>query len=169
MSMLATAKPWYRNRWPWLLMAGPAIVVVAGLVTAWLAWTTDDGVVADDYYKRGLVINRQFERLARGEALGLGAVLEIAPDGAMRLRLSGFAEREAPATVRARLTNATRAGEDRVATLERGGDGIYAGRVPPPPRGRWLVSVETDAWRLATVEVDGAVGEVRLGAARAVN
>jgi len=60
-------------------MAGPAIVVVASLFTAWLAWSTDDGVVADDYYKRGLVINRELERSARGEALRLGAVLRATP------------------------------------------------------------------------------------------
>ena len=27
------APPWYRQRWPWLLMAGPAIVVVASMYT----------------------------------------------------------------------------------------------------------------------------------------
>ena len=83
--------PWYRDRWPWLLMAGPIIVVVAGFGTAWLAWSTDDGVVADDYYKRGLVINRELERAGRGEMLRLSAVLAIAPDGAVRLELSGAA------------------------------------------------------------------------------
>ena len=169
MSIPILAKPWYRDRWPWLLMAGPMIVVVAGFATAWLAWSTDDGVVADDYYKRGLVINKELERSRRGEALGLGAVFELAPEGAVRLRLSGIADAAAPANVRAKLTNATRGGSDRVATLERGADGIYTGRMAPLPPGRWLVSVETDAWRLPTVEAGGAVGEVRLGAARAVD
>jgi len=169
MSVTIPAKPWYRDRWPWLLIAGPAIVVVAGLATAWLAWSTDDGVVADDYYKRGLVINRELERSARGEALGLGALLELTPDGAVRLRLSGLADGTAPASVRAKLTNATRAGSDRVATLERGADGVYTGSMAPLPPGRWLVSVETDAWRLPTVEAGGAVREVRLGVARAVD
>ena len=169
MSVTLPVKPWYRDRWPWLLIAGPAIVVVAGITTAWIAWSTDDGVVADDYYKRGLVINRQLERSARGEALGLGAVLEVTPEGAMRLRLSGLADDAAPANVRAKLTNATRAGNDRAATLERGVDGVYAGRMAPVPSGRWLVSIETDAWRLPTVEAGGAVREVRLGTARAVD
>lgn len=165
-----SARPWYRHRWPWLLIAGPAIVVVAGLATAWLAWSTDDGVVADDYYKRGLVINKQLERSGRGEALGLGAVLDIGPDGATALTLSGStADVAAPPTVRVRLTNATRAGQDRTATLARGLDGSYAGRMEPPPPGRWLVSVETDMWRLPTVEVGGAVRAVRLGTARAVD
>jgi hypothetical protein len=169
MPALSTAKPWYRYRWPWLLMAGPAIVVVAGFATAWLAVSTDDGVVADDYYKRGLVINRQLERSSRGAALGLGAVLEVSPDGALRLRLSGMAGAAAPPTVRAKLIHATRAGLDRSATLERGADGEYTGRIAPLPAGRWLVSVETDAWRLPTVEASGTVAEVRFGAARAVD
>jgi hypothetical protein len=163
-------QPWYRDRWPWFLIAGPAIVVVAGFATAWLAWSTDDGVVADDYYKRGLVINKQLERSGRGEALGLGAMLDIGPDGVMALTLSGSATDAAtPATVRVRLTNATRAGLDRTATLARGDDGSYTGRIDPPPPGRWLVLVETDLWRLPTVEVGGAVRSVRLGTARAVD
>ena len=35
------APPWYREPWPWILMAGPAAVVIAGLFTAWLAWRSD--------------------------------------------------------------------------------------------------------------------------------
>ena len=168
MSAPAPARPWYRDRWPWLLIAGPAIVVAA-LATAWLAWSTDDGVVADDYYKRGLVINKQLERSNRGEALGLARHAQYrgrrVPCGSSspgprilrRCRWSGV-----------RLTNATRAGLDRTATLVRGADGVYTGRIDPPPRGRWLVSVETDTWPPA-VEAGGALGEVRLGAARAVD
>jgi len=26
-------QPWYRHRWPWLLMAGPLAVLVAGFIT----------------------------------------------------------------------------------------------------------------------------------------
>ena len=41
------SKPWYREPWPWILMAGPAIVVVAGIATAWLAVRSNDGLVED--------------------------------------------------------------------------------------------------------------------------
>ena len=54
----STPRPWYRERWPWALLAGPAVVVVAAMATLWLAVTSDDGVVADDYYRRGLLINK---------------------------------------------------------------------------------------------------------------
>ena len=35
----APAKPWYKHPWPWLLMAGPAMVVAAGFDTYYLAAT----------------------------------------------------------------------------------------------------------------------------------
>ena len=65
MTALSIPVPWYRQRWPWLLFAGPAIVVVASFATLWLAASSDDGVIADDYYKRGLLINREIDRTAR--------------------------------------------------------------------------------------------------------
>ena len=57
-----TAKPWFKEPWPWILMAGPAAVVVAGAVTIWLAFQSADGLVADDYYRRGLTINQELQR-----------------------------------------------------------------------------------------------------------
>jgi len=45
------SRPWYREPWPWILMAGPAAVIVAGIFTMTLAYRTEDGLVADDYYK----------------------------------------------------------------------------------------------------------------------
>ena len=44
--------PWYKQRWPWILMSGPAIVVVAGFITLGLAIHTSDSLVDDDYYKK---------------------------------------------------------------------------------------------------------------------
>ncbi len=50
--------PWWRYGHVWLVISGPAIVVVAGLVTAWIAVASPDPVVADDYYRRGMDINK---------------------------------------------------------------------------------------------------------------
>jgi uncharacterized protein len=50
--------PWWRFPLVWMVIAGPAAVVVAGLGTVWLAVRTPDPVVADDYYRRGMQINR---------------------------------------------------------------------------------------------------------------
>jgi hypothetical protein len=61
-----SVRPWWREPQVWLLIAGPAAVVVAGLVTAVIAVRGADPVVAEDYYRRGLHIN---EELARNRAL----------------------------------------------------------------------------------------------------
>ena len=54
--MSTGTRPWYREPWPWLLMAGPAIVVVAGLFTAYLAVTSFDGFAVDPKtYKRPIL------------------------------------------------------------------------------------------------------------------
>lgn len=52
------AEPWWRFPLVWMVIAGPAAVVVAGFATLWLAVRTPDPVVAQDYYRRGMEINK---------------------------------------------------------------------------------------------------------------
>src|SRR5512143_2669949 len=82
------ARPWYREPWPWILMAGPVATIIAGAATAWLAVASDDGLVADDYYRRGLAINQELRRERAAVARGLVARIE-AGRGELRLRLEG--------------------------------------------------------------------------------
>lgn len=51
-------KPWWKYGHVWLIISGPAAVIVAGFVTLAIAVGTPDPVVADDYYRRGLDINK---------------------------------------------------------------------------------------------------------------
>jgi hypothetical protein len=145
-------------------MLGPAIVVVAGIATLAIAVHSDDGLVADDYYKRGLAINQTLERNARAEALGLAATIDVRADGDVALVLVAKAgEPDArPPTLRLRLAHPTRAGEDRATVLVAEGDGRYAGRVAPLDGGRWRVIVETDRWRLPGVESRVPVAGLKL-------
>ncbi len=45
LNLHAPQQPWWRHRWPWLLMAGPFLVVLAGSYTAYLAYTREDALV----------------------------------------------------------------------------------------------------------------------------
>lgn len=53
-----TPQPWWRYGQVWLVIAGPLLVVVASFVTFYLAVRTPDPVVAEDYYRQGLEINK---------------------------------------------------------------------------------------------------------------
>ena len=52
------SRPWWRYGHVWLVIAGPALVVVASFITAYLAIVGQDPVVDEDYYRKGLAINR---------------------------------------------------------------------------------------------------------------
>ena len=51
-------RPWWKFGLVWMVIAGPALVVIAGLATLWIAVRTPDPVVAEDYYRRGVEINK---------------------------------------------------------------------------------------------------------------
>jgi len=40
--------PWYRQFWPWFIIAIPASAVIGGFVTLWLALTHPDHLVVED-------------------------------------------------------------------------------------------------------------------------
>lgn len=144
-----SAGPWYREPWPWLLMAGPAIVVVAGFLTLGFAVQSFDGLVADDYYKQGKAINMTMQRDARAQQLGYRATITLSnADHAVRL---AFADR-APgaAELRLGLNHPTRGGLDRELVLARNGDGSYVAALPALEPARWKIVLDDRSreWRL---------------------
>lgn len=141
------ASSWRREPWPWLLMAGPLAVIVGGLAVSAIAFTGADGLVADDYYRQGLAINRTLARDTAARTLGVeGEVLF--EDGSVRATLA--ARSPLPDRIRLTLVHATRAGEDRVAMLARDSSGAYSAPLPPVPAARWGLVLETRDWRVAT-------------------
>ena len=150
MSAPPPSAPWYREPWPWILMSGPLIVVLAGLATLALAMATSDGLVADDYYKQGLAINRVIERGARAGLLGIGARVEFDPArNAVAVRLASHAP--LPGRVRLTLVHPTRPDVDQVATLTSSTTpGLYEGRIDTTGASHWIVALEDEkaTWRV---------------------
>lgn len=160
-------RPWYREPWPWLLAAGPLAVVVASLCSAWIAVVSDDGLVAEDYYKRGLLINQTLKHTPVSDDLKLGATIRVADNGEVRARVEGVPDSKsgAPAMLRLKLTHPTRSAHELVIRLVREAGGDYVGMLPEQTPGRWIVNLESDAWRLPTTTIAGHLAEIRLGVA----
>ena len=52
--------PWYREPWPWLLMAGPFVAIIGCVVTIVLAFEDNpDRDVRLDARKQGLIVVRE--------------------------------------------------------------------------------------------------------------
>lgn len=137
--------PWYRERWPWLLILGPAAVLVAGAITTWIAFASADGLVAEDYYKQGLGINRRLAREDAAQKLGVDASLRLHASE-IEVVLKGAT----PEALFVHLVHATRAGHDLRLRLTPRKDGAYSAELPALPPGRWRAAIEDarGSWRI---------------------
>jgi hypothetical protein len=138
-------KPWYRQLWPWLIISGPAAVLVAGAATIWIAFASADGLVVEDYYKQGLAINKVLAREDAAARLGISADMKIEGES-----LSIVLKGDQPEALFVHLAHATRAGLDQRLRLAREGGGRYAAQLPPLAPGRWRVVIEDPraTWRI---------------------
>lgn len=83
-------QPWYRQFWPWFLIALPGTVVIASLATVYIAFKNADTLVVDSYYRKGLAINQVLEQDKLAVSLGLSAQIRLdAESGELFVRLSG--------------------------------------------------------------------------------
>lgn len=55
------SNPWWKYGHVWLVIAGPAIVVVASFVTFYFAASGQDPVLDEDYYRKGVEINKTLQ------------------------------------------------------------------------------------------------------------
>jgi len=140
-------RPWYRQTAPWLLMAGPVAVVVAGGFTFWLALSHPDGLVADDYYKRGLLVERRLEREQAAAKAGLRARL-IADPQAQRVAIEIGGATGISTRWTLLLRHAARPELDRRLDLVEMAPGRFEAPAAPLPAGRWGVVLESDTLRL---------------------
>ena len=143
------ARPWYREPWVWLMIALPASAVIGGMITIYLAIVSSDGLVEDDYYKRGKTINLELARDQVAAHQELQAILGMnSQSGQVTVRLESR-DKLHPENVRLLLLHPTRAGKDQRIQLEPDGKGVYIGTARLVEPANWHVQLETDNWRLS--------------------
>jgi hypothetical protein len=165
---MTMAAPWWKQRWPWLLMAGPALVVVAGTYTGWLAFSQQDALVVGDYYKQGKAINQDLRRDRLASSLGLSVSLGY--DATQGL-LAGQLRRNSDDHGRTErlfvhLSHATLPEKDIRLVVQPDEFGMFQVNLPMLERSRWVVLVEGEKrdWRLAGTWSWPAQREVTLSA-----
>jgi hypothetical protein len=154
--------PWYRQFWPWFLIVLPGSVVVAAIATLIIAVRGSDDLVADDYYKDGLAINRELAREERAAAAGYRAEVTLLqdrvvvatdalpPQANLRLQLSHPMEADRDMQLELRRSEARRY---EAGLPQAPGAGSWHWRLDAGPESDWrlsgAVAVEPDARRRA--------------------
>lgn len=167
---------WYKEPWLLLVVGGPLIVVCASIFTGVLAWSGSDKVVAEDYYKQGLMINKDIQRDAKARELELSALITL-DLAAARLRMQLSANTELPETVQVSLASSggktTSVAEIiRRLPMKQVKPGSYEGDLNSStnfsvsPSKLLHVKVETTEWRLTGDWFDPEQRQVHLTAAK---
>jgi len=170
-------KPWYRQFWPWFVIALPSIAVIASVVTLVIALDHPDPLVRDDWYRRGQRINDELVLDAAAASSNISAVLSVGRDGSVALQLDA-PEGARPALLEMELHHPTEAARDLHLQLRGDGRGRFEGRirggsegrpgaeVPVVLDGNWDVSLQPVIadWRLeARVFLPSAAVRLRAG------
>lgn len=165
---VASGAPWYRQFWPWFLIALPATSVLGSIVTLVIAVRNADSLVRPDYYAAGVRINQDLalERVAAQR--GITAALRLDPTGREIVVAVSGSHAAAVDRMTLELGHPTHPERSRVFQLRRTGPGEFRAPLDGPLRSRWYARLTPPAgdWRLtARIEIDG-VGPIALGGTR---
>lgn len=140
--------PWYKQRWPWILISLPLTSVAVGMILLYFAVTTWDGLVVDDYYRQGRAIDQTMARSALAAELGLVADMSFRADN-ISVRLSATDASMMPEALIVTIAHPTRGGQDQILRLF-GNDGVFSSPVASLGVGRWIIQLEDEhrTWRL---------------------
>lgn len=144
--------PWYKQGWPWALIAIPLSAVLFGFLMLFVAGRYPDDLVSDDYYRDGLAINQQLVRDRRAAEQGVRIRLLGVVDGQVRFGVSNATD----SAILMNLHHVVDGDKDRQAVLyPQAHPGIYSTTDPAlvdlmQGRGIWYMEFEgaDDPWRV---------------------
>ena len=141
--------PWYKQFWPWFLIALPLTAVIGSMITINLAITDTDGLVKDDYYKEGLAVNQDKARKKMAVDLGIQANCVIdTQTGSIKITLNDASVGHLDKLV-AKMIHPTRANNDMSIQLSPIDGKTFIGEVSMDVKpGYWWIrlSPENDSW-----------------------
>ncbi len=149
-------KPWYRQFWPWFIIALPASSVVAGLTTVWISMQTTDSLVVHGEDGIRKAADRRVEAQRLAAELNLAALVNIDREsGAVTAVIRAGALDEVPAALEFELSHPAFADRDQAIALTKArpdedGNAVWAGHFVKVPQGRFYAVLKSgDAWRLS--------------------
>jgi len=133
-------KPWYKQFWPWFVIAIPATSVIYSLTAVYIFSQNQVDLVAEDYYKEGKAINVDISRLRVSDALKLKASVNV-DENSIVLNFDKGELADYP-NLRVTFTHRTLANNDFTQMVSADLKGTYRFNSPAPLLGPWFVELE---------------------------
>ncbi len=142
-------KPWYRQVWPWMLIAIPFSSVMGGMLMIYLAVSHPNDLVKDSYYQDGMAINKQIDKDLMASQLGVQATISFDESlGDVFVDLRGVEEN----ALIIELFHPSDSNKDMISGLLRipGEQSRYQGHFEATLSGRWYIELRDvdNEWRM---------------------
>jgi hypothetical protein len=149
-------KPWYRQFWPWFIIALPATSVVAGLTTVWISLQTTDSLVVQSDDGMQIVAERRLLAEQLAAELKLAALLDVdLASGAILATMRAGDLPSVPPILELEFSHPAFADRDQLIALhgappDAAGNPVWSGHLVGIPKGRWYVTLKSkEDWRLS--------------------
>jgi hypothetical protein len=132
--------PWFRQPWPWILIAIPFSSVCVGSYYIYQAVHGQDPMVQEQYYAAGQSINKVLAAGKNAERLGLHGQLQFNGER-LELALANPQRVVLAPVLTLQLSHPTIARLDQTVTLVASTPGHYSGQLKPTDASRWDVTL----------------------------
>lgn len=142
--MKSNSTAWYKNGWVWLIIALPALTVVAGIATVVITSLNQPEMVVDDYYKKGKAINQELTLYQAYNDSGIELEVRL-EEQRFELKAS-----EKLSGIKVNLVHSTQGKRDLNFVMTPNGVGTYTKSLETALTGKWTIFVEPmdGAWKV---------------------
>lgn len=141
-------KPWYKQFWPWFLIAIPLSSLIVGSQVIRLATDGTNSLVVDDYYKEGKTINSRLDKIEAAKALNMSTELSVLNDQIALRFLSGAPE--SGEALKLDFFHATLEAKDFAVFLTQDASGVYRYSDTLDVKGKWRIRLTPidESWKI---------------------
>lgn len=142
--------PWYKQFWPWFLIAIPLSSLIVGSIVISIATDGTNTMVVDDYYKEGKSINVRLDKIENAQKLGIKTTLLISL-GSVELKFLSGAPKTGEA-LKLEFFHTTQEFKDITILLTRDASGVYRSNEEFPISGKWRLRLTPldNSWKIQT-------------------
>ncbi|WP_051534478.1 FixH family protein [Deefgea rivuli] len=137
--MTEEQKPWYKHPHVWLLITFPALAIIGGIDMLYLAATSTDSLVSDNYYKEGNNINQRLALEKAATTKGITGQVYLGED---QKSVRVLFNKNDLGPIKLKLVHATLSGLDQEVTLNNTLGSMYTGTLTQGlQQGNWYVEL----------------------------
>lgn len=140
-------KPWYKQVWPWVLIAIPILTTLKAVQAVYVMNKASPDLVIDDYYTEGKAINMNLAKYREAASRNLQGEILVAANKAI---VNFVPNKILTDTLVLEFVHSTFKAKDFTVTAHRSGEAMFVAELPVTLEGKWhlVIHDEQQDWKM---------------------